>query len=192
MSNQYELPITGGETTGFERVRVDVAHTSFFEGREFRTFKELNVASGSVYVIKAVVPVNTNLLQLELSLDSGFARIGTYVGGVEGGTFSESLPVIPTNNMTPGVNRRRTIVNGVYVNQNILTAGGTHTGGTEIDVIRTRVASGATSRSSSVEGIAGERGIAPSTFYFRISTVSGTDPITGVLRARWEERPDSF
>jgi len=191
MPNQYELPVTSGESTGFERVRVDVAQTSFFEGREFRTFKELNVASGSVYVVKAVVPVNTNLLQLELSLDSGFARIGTYVGGTEGGTFAEALPIFSVNNMSLGVNRRKTRENVAYANQNILTAGGTHTGGTELDVLRAKVA-GVTIQAASVNAASGERGIAPNTYYFRISTVSGTDPIAGVFRARWEERPDSL
>lgn len=191
MPNQYELPVTSGESTGFERVRVDPAQTSFFEGREFRTYKELNVPVGSVYVVKAVVPVNTILRNLELVLDSGYARVGTYVGGTEGGTFSEALTIFSVNNMTLGINRRKTQNNTAYASQNILTAGGTHAGGTELDVLRAKV-SGLTIQASTVDEATGERGIAPNTYYFRISTISGNDPITGVFRARWEERPDSL
>lgn len=39
------------DAEGFRRLRVDSGQTGFFEGREFRTFYEMNIASGaSVYI----------------------------------------------------------------------------------------------------------------------------------------------
>ena len=111
------------------RLRVDVAQTGFFAGREFRTFKEWSVATTATYVIKAVVPVNTILFEFGIEVEAGSARIETVVGGTEGGSFSETLPIFVTNTMT----ERPT---PFYTAQNLLTAGGTLTGGTAVSVGR--------------------------------------------------------
>lgn len=106
------------------RLRVDVAQTGFFDGREFRTFRPRNLMT--------------------------------------------SAPA--------------------YAAQNVLTAGGTHTGGTVIDVLAARAA-GATAQASSVGmGLTSERGIAPGTYYFRL-TNPGSGTAVGKLSAWWEERP---
>ncbi len=192
MAYQTELNVTTDKLCGFERVRVDVGQTGFFEGREFRTFKELNIAAAQTYVVKAVVPINIMLSTLKANIDSGWLRIGTYLGGTEGGTFSEVLPALSANNMSLGVNRRRSYNGSAYAVQTILTAGGTHTGGTELDVLRIRAA-GNSNQGSSV-GIDADdaRGIAANTYYFRLLNLSPTDAITGVFSARWEERPSGF
>lgn len=36
----------------FDRTKVDAAQTSFFDGREFRSFLELTLAAGASQVIK--------------------------------------------------------------------------------------------------------------------------------------------
>lgn len=192
MAYQSELNMTSDKLCGFERLRVDVAQTGFFEGREFRTFKELNIAASQTYVVKAVVPLNIILMSLSANIDSGSLRIGTYGGGAEGGSFSENLPIIGANNMSLGTNRRRSYSGSAYAAQTILTAGGTHTGGVELDVLRVRAA-GNSNQGSSV-GIDSDsaRGIAANTYYFRLLNLSATDPITGVFSARWEERPSGF
>ena len=192
MSYQTELNYTTDRLSGFERLRVDVAQTSFFEGREFRTFKELNIAASALYVVKAVVPLNIILFGLELNLTSGDLRLGTYAGGAEGGTFSETLPIFNTNNMSGGVNRRRSYSGALYAPQTILTAGGTHTGGTELDVVRLLVAN-ASGQASSVGNVAqDERGVAAGTYYFRLLNLSGANAVTGTFKARFEERPSGF
>lgn len=182
------LHYTSSKNSGFERVRVDVAQTGFFEGREFRTFKELNIAAGATYVVKAVVPINIILFGLDASLDAGSLRIGTYVAGTEGGTFSETLPIFPTNNMSGGSDHRNNYSGGVYVAQTVLTAGGTHTGGTELDVLRLKTSGNSTFSSSVGASGQDERGVAANTYYFRLLNLSGTDAVTGTFKARWEER----
>ena len=163
------------------RIRVDPAQTSFFAGREFRTFKELNIGAGNTYVVKAVVPINIVLFGLDLVLDNGFVRVGTYIGGTEGGSFSEVLPKFGRNTMS-------SIPQPPYVSQVVLTAGGTHTGGTELDVLRLLVANASGQSSSVGAEISDERGIGAGTYYFRLLN-SGAGTATGVFKARWEERP---
>ena len=192
MSYQTELHVTSDRLCGFERLRVDPAQTGFFEGREFRTFKELNIAPSDTYVVKVVVPLNIILMVLGANIDSGSLRIGSYVGGTGGGVFGETLPVLPANNMSLGTNRRKSYNDTGYVAQTVVTAGGTHTGGIELDVIRVKT-SGNSNQSESVGADAdGSRGIAANTYYFRLSSLDINDPVTGVFFARWEERPSSF
>lgn len=38
---------TSDPFSGFDRIRVDEAQTSFFEGREFRVFEEFTLAAGA-------------------------------------------------------------------------------------------------------------------------------------------------
>lgn len=176
---------TSSPRSGYERVRVDSAQTSFFEGREFRTFKELNIAPGATLVVKAVVPVDIILNHLEVYIDSGQIRVGTYVTGTEGGSFSEVLPIFGANRMAS----RRTGyagVGGYYDPQVVLTAGGTHTGGVELDVLRLNTAAGGQSvgvGSSPFD----ERGVSAASYYFRLLNL-GAGAITGTFKARWEER----
>lgn len=192
MAYQSEIHFTSDKLSGFERLRVDNAQTGFFEGREFRTYKELNIAGAATYVVKAVVPINIILMSLSANIDSGGVRIGTYVGGTPGGVFAETLPIIPANNMSLGTERRRSFSGVGYTVQTVLTAGGTHTGGTELDVLRARAA-GNQNQGGTV-GVAEDssRGIAANTYYFRLLNLSATDVATGVFMARWEERPVEF
>jgi len=163
---------------GHPRLRVDVAQTGFFAGREFRTFRRISLAAAGTLVVRAVVPVDTILFGLSLDLVDGWVDLETRVGGTPGGTFSETLPIFRRNNMTTAP---------VLTAQNVLTAGGTHTGGTVLDVLAVR-ASTATAQASSVgAGITDERGIAPNTYYF-VLTNPGSGTATGVWRAWWEER----
>ncbi len=160
------------------RLMVDVGQTSFFSGKEFRTFRRISIASGATTVIRAVVPVNVILFGLHIEVVDGWVDLETRTGGTAGGSFSETLPIFRRNNMT---------VAPVFASQVVLTAGGTHTGGTVLDVVAAR-SSGATTQSSSVgNGISDERGIAPGTYYFALK-YPGNGTATGVFRAHWEER----
>lgn len=174
--------LTDGGDGPNRRVRVDVGQTGFFAGREFRTFRELNIAASTTLVIKAVVPINVILFGLKASIESGQLRLATVAGGTPGGSFSETLPIFGRNNMSERPEP-------FYVPQVVLTAGGTHTDGTEIDVLRLK-ANANTNQASTVGAEGGdERGVAAATYHFRLQNLSATDAVVGVFSARWEERP---
>jgi len=161
------------------RIRVDVAQTGFFDGREFRTFRRLSIAAAGTLVVRAVVPINVILFKLALEMVDGWADLETRAGGTAGGTFAETLPIFKRNNMTNAP---------AYTGQVVLTAGGTHTGGTVLDVIAAR-ASQSTAQASSVGAVTSdERGVGPGTYYFVVAN-PGSSTATGVWRAWWEERP---
>lgn len=191
MSYQDSLHYTTDRLSGFERLRVDSAQTSFFEGREFRTFKELSIPTATEYVIQAIVPLNIILFKLDVALDAGWVRVGTYVGGTPGGTFSETMPVLGTNNMTPGTDHRKSYSGSIYTAQTTIAGGGTHTGGTELDVLRVKTSDNSNFASSVGTAPSDERGVPANTYYFRLLNLDGTTA-TGVFSARWEERNPGF
>jgi len=180
------------EPAGAERQRVDDEEIGFYDGREFRTFKEFSqpagtaIAAGANYVIKAVVPINVILSGLSLNFDNGQIRMETVIGGTEGGVFGETLPLFAANNM--GVPDRSLVPGGgFYLPKTILTAGGTLTGGTVIDVIRLKVEN-STGAAASVGNIPqDERGVAANTYYFRLFNI-GAGVAEGTFKARLEER----
>lgn len=185
------LHYTSDELSGFERIKVDVAQTSFFEGREFRTFKELNIAVGSTLVIKVNSPVNTVVFGFGFDLDAGWMRCALKTGGTEGGTFNGPLPILAVNSMSAGSDHRDDFgpnQDQVYSPVITMSSGGTHTGGVEHNVIRAKV--GGNSQSASSTGVAptDETGMPAATYYICITNL-GNEAVTGVFRARWEERP---
>lgn len=180
----FDLLTDGGDGPS-RRLRVDVAQTGFFAGREFRTFREWATATNSTFVIKITVPVDVILFEFHVQAEAGSARIETLRPGdglTEGGTFSEALPIIATNTMTEKPQPP-------YVAQVQLVAGGTLTGAgvpgvTLLDVSRIKAASNS-NFAATVGGEGGaERGVPAATFYWRLTL---TDFI-GVIKARWEER----
>lgn len=176
----FDLMTDGGDGPN-RRLRVDVGQTSFFGGREFRTFREFNIAAGQTLVVKVVVPINAILFEQSMELDSGSLRITNATGGTPGGSFSETLPVIGKNNMT----ERPT---PLYTSQIVFTAGGTHTGGFIFDIHRA-VAASATAQQSTVGRTVGdERGIGAATYYVRYENI-GSGAATGTFWFIWEERP---
>lgn len=180
--NYAPLPailISGGGLTGTNpRIRVDVGEPSFFDGRQFRVFFEFNLATAAIAVLKIVAPVNVILYGLTPTITTGEIRIETMVGGTEGGSFATPVPIFPRNTMT----ERPT---PLYVPQVQISTGGTHTGGTLLDVLLLKTA-GNSNFASSVGAVTGdERGVGPGTYYFRIT---GVEAAKGVFGARWEER----
>lgn len=176
----FDLLTDGGDGPN-RRLRVDIGQTGFFAGREFRTFREFNIAAGQTLVIRVVVPINAILAEQAVELDSGSLRITNASGGTPGGSFVETLPVIGKNNMS-----ERPLP--FYVPQLAFSAGGTHTGGFIFDIHRV-VAATATAQQSTVGNIVGdERGVAAGTYYVRYENF-GSGAATGTLWFIWEERP---
>lgn len=153
----------------------------FYAGREFRTFKELSIAAAATYVIRFVTPINIILTGIELTIDNGQARAASVVGGTPGGSFAEVLPVLARNTMT-----ERPLP--IYQPQVVIAAGGTHVGGTELDVVRLKVENASAAASSVGNREQDERGLGPNTFYIRIQN-NGVGLLEGTFNARWEERP---
>lgn len=172
---------TRGLKPGYKVLAIENLRLGFLEGREFRMFKEIAFSADQVYIVRVQAPVDLLLGQLDLTLDSGSVRLTTYVGSTPTGTFSETLTLIPKNNMA-----HRPLP--YYQPQTVLNAipsGGTLTGGTAIDIVRV-AASNATAQQQSVGSAPFDvRGISAGTYYLKLEALSGTP--TGVLRAFFEE-----
>lgn len=181
----HDLYTSVSET--YRRLRVDVAQTGFFEGREFRTFKELSIASGATLVMRIIVPVNTILQNVTLLLDAGSIKLRTVSGGTPTGTFAETLPIISKNTMTGGVFPAPPTP--LYLAQNTITSGATAlTGGVDIDIIRLVVANASGQASSVGAAVDDSRGVGPGTYYWVFNNF-GSGTATGVFSSFWEERP---
>lgn len=177
----------------WSRTKVDMAQTSFWEGREFRTYLRSVVEPGTPIVVRATVPGNIVLLDLSLGAESGHVVLSTRVGGTPGGTFASALPVFATNTMAAvgkGDENRRADFGvggafGYYVPTVQLHMGGTHSGGTELDVLAVKISGNSNFASSVGISSGSERGVGPNTYYF-VLTALETSLIT--FKARWEER----
>jgi hypothetical protein len=163
----------------YARMRVDVGQTGFFAGREARTYYEFTIASGASQVIKVVSPINTLIQTFAVELELAEIRVELVVGGTEGGTFNTPLPIFKTNTMTTASS---------YTPQVTMTRGGTHTGGTVVDLLTAVSGSNA---NKSVASSASEnlpQGFPAGTYYIRLINTDGNNAV-GIFRARWEERP---
>lgn len=173
------LKILTDDNGDYARLRVDSGQTGFFAGREARTFYEFSIASGASKVIKVVSPVNT--IVQSFSLETFLAEIRTelVVGGTEGGTFSTALPILKTNTMS---------TTSSYMPQVTMNVGGTHTGGTVVDLL---ISISGANKNKSISASATEnlpQGFSAGTFYIRLINTDGATA-SGIFRARWEERP---
>ena len=163
----------------FARMRVDSGNTAFFSGREARTFYEFSIATGASQVIKVVSLTDTILQTFSVELDLAALRLELVVGGTESGTFATPLPIFKTNTMTTASN---------YVPQVTMNRGGTHTGGTVVDLL-TAISGDKLQKSTAVNVTeALPQGFAAGTFYIRLTNTDGATA-KGIFRARWEERP---
>lgn len=182
-------PLNGGSAadmvtsskTGYRRYRVDVGQTGLFEGREFRTFRELSIPTGQSVYLKFTSPIDFILFEQSLTIDAGSVRFTALTGATETAPFNTPLPVI-------GKNRMASRPLPYYVPVITVDTGGTVTGGTVVEVFRV-VASSATAQQQTVGGAAQtERGLPAGTYYLRIENI-GNATATGVYSLFWEERP---
>lgn len=170
----------------FRRVRVDVAQTGFFEGREFRSFREFSIASGQSLWIKVSAPVAFILFEQSLTVDSGSIRFSAFSGATGTGDYTVQLPVIGKNRMPS--RRQYDTVSGYYEPQITLSTGGAATGGNLVEVFRV-VAANSTAQQATVGGIvATERGLPAGDYYLKLENISNSTA-TGVYSLFWEERP---
>ena len=171
--------MTDGGYGDYRRLCVDVGQTGFFAGREFRTFAEFSIATESKLVIKVVAGVDTVIQNFGAELDLAELRIELKYGGTEGGTFATSLPVFKTNTMSTASS---------YTSQVTMASGGTHTGGTVVDLLT--LYSG-DNQNKAIQSSASEnqpQGFSAGTYYIHLINTDGAIA-SGIFRARWEERP---
>ena len=173
------LKLMTDDNGDYSRMRVDVGQTGFFAGREARTFYEFSIASGATQVIKVVAPTDTIVQQLSIDLYLSEIRLELLIGGTEGGTFATPLPIFKTNTMSTASN---------YVPQVTMNRGGTHTGGTVVDLIQTLTDTNPNKATPAGASEDSPQGFAAGTFYIRLINTDGATA-TGIFRARWEERP---
>jgi hypothetical protein len=152
---------------------------AFLSAREAYTFYEFSIASGASRVIKVVSLTDTIVTRFGVELDLASIRLELVVGGTEGGAFDASLPVFSANTMSDAPS---------YVPQVTMTTGGTHTGGTVVDVLT--AISGANPNKAVASSATEDQpaGFAAGTYYIRLTNTDGATA-TGIFRARWEERP---
>jgi len=173
------LKLMTDDNGDYSRMRVDVGQTGFFAGREARTFYEFSIANGATQVIKVVAPTDTIVQQLSIDLYLSEIRLELLIGGTEGGTFATPLPIFKTNTMSTASN---------YVPQVTMNRGGTHTGGTVVDLIQTLTDTNPNKATPAGASEDSPQGFAAGTFYIRLINTDGATA-TGIFRARWEERP---
>lgn len=171
--------LTEGGESEFDRLKVTVDRSCFYAGRQHFTFYSFSIPTGQSSVIKVVSPVNAIVQQFGATLNIAALRIELIVGGTEGGTFNTALPILKTNTMT---------TTSDYESQMTMNRGGTHTGGTVVDLLE--LYSGSPARQAVASSATEQEpfGFAPGTFYIKLTNIDGATA-TGIFKARWEERP---
>lgn len=162
----------------FARTKTDDQLASFFAGVQARSFRELSLAAGASIYVRMVRPINVILRKFGLFVNAGEIRCEIYRDATPSGTWSESLPVIPKNEMSvrPAP---------AYVPQTHLEAGGTL-----YDVIHIKTAGG-TGQQSTVGGNRDDILGAPAgTGYYKFSN-PGSGTATGIFTVAWDELPAS-
>lgn len=176
--------------TSSPRLQVDPGSSGFFDRREFRIFREFATAlgtqipTGQRVLLRFVAPLNTILTMGQITVDSGHARITTYLAGTPTGAFS-ALPIYSANTMSD-------VAAYVPVVTVDITAAGLPAAvaitGSPLDVLRLKVSTaGGQAQSIGTSGDV-ERGIMAGTYFILIENL-GADVLEGVLKLRWEERP---
>ena len=157
----------------YARLRVDVAQTNFWSGKQFRTFQKLTINASSSVTVRATVGCDIVLYETYFTTEDSSIEVQLKVGGTASGPWS-SIPVIRKNTMS---------TTPVITSQVTMDYDGGHTGGTLIDLIRVM----AGNKQSSVGGSDSERGVGAGTYYYVI-TNTGKQTATVVFSGYWEER----
>ena len=172
-----------------ERLRVDEGQIGFWAGKFFRAYVEAVIpTAGPAVSFRFISPIDFILWSQSLVLTQGALRLEVFTD--PGGT-----PITPSGTWTNipiiGVNRMSTRPQPFYPSQITIQTGGSFTGGTAVDLMMVRTAS-QNGQSSNVGGISTERGLPATTFYGRLSTLTGglavNDAAQALYSIVWEER----
>lgn len=178
------LELTTNEGGINSRVRVDAGQTGFFDGREFRSYYEMNIPAANTVNMRFSSTVDFILWSQMLNLDSGARRLVAITGANITGTWTP-IPAI-------GRNRMSDIPQPPYEAVAGLSVGGAYTGGTEVEVLRVKTATNIGNQSSTSVGARpfDERGLPAGDYILSLKPIAGvTDDAIGVYDISWEERP---
>ncbi len=171
--------------TGYGRIRVDVAQTGFWEGREFRLNYPLSIATTSQVVLRFTSPIDFVLQLQSLSASDVGILFRAYRAsqGTEGGTWTPVQNLLPNNSISTTPD---------YTPQCEIDTGGTFTpGGGEMptETIRLIVVN-ATGQRATVGGTSiKERGLPAGTYYLVFTNPTGSGTALGIYDLVYEERP---
>lgn len=162
------------------RLFVEDGNSAFYQGRQYFTFREFSILTAAVGVFKVVLTQDVIMRDFFVQLIVSDATVEIVTGGTEGGSFGTALPISSTNNMlrTP-----------VRATTSTMSYGGTHTGGTVLDLF---LLNSGNNLNQAVGAQGGEQfptGFPPGTYYVRI-TNTGNATATGLFKARWTEDPN--
>lgn len=158
-------------------VRVDEGSTGFFEGRQFRTFIDLNIPKGGTLWMRFTIGTNFTLHDQRVSLESGAVRWSAVAGTSSSpGPWAPSI-FRPRNQMT---NRPTPFYVSTASIETSNTAGAA-VGGADVDVMRVSAAGSRTQN-------AGLRGLPTGVYHVKMTNTSKED-VVGVYDWWWEEIP---
>lgn len=147
---------------------VQVQSMSLWEGRQFRQYRVFTAATQLQFVCARDFILTDQLLYV----DDGLAQVRILTGATPAGVWAD----ISTQS---GKNRLGT---ATYVQQNVLRAGGTFTGGTERELFRADSGGGAGVAFSNIQQ--NVRVLPAGTYYFDITVTGNT---AGIYSFEWEE-----
>lgn len=160
------------------RLKTETSTAAFFEGRQYRYFKEIAVTEGTEYTIRVGVTKDLILRGVILTIDTGHCKMYTIAGGTETTPFNNVLTPIRKNTMSTAPNIPSTT---------LLSDGGTHAGGVTIDVISLEASSQQNFRTTVGSSPYDERGVGAGIYYFKFAAQATKGNVSGVFRCFWEE-----
>lgn len=177
MTTNYLNPVSGWfeQAHGHHgRIYVDINGVNPVSNRQYFMFHEFSAATGTNTAVKVVTTGDAIMLQFDVKLMSGSARVEIVAGGTEGTAFSNTVAIFPINNMSTATPRATTTT---------MQNGGSVTGGTVMDLFLLDITNQANG-SSVGENFA--IGFPAGTYYIRVTNTDNST-ITGTIKARWEE-----
>lgn len=180
MTTNYKNPLTDSfeQVHGLNgRIFVDAGGFNPVANRDYFMFHEYSVASAGTEVVKVVIAGNTVMKAFTIKVMSGKARVEITAGSTEGGTFSQTIPIFPVNNMSTAVPRASTTV---------MTSGGTATNGTVMDLFLVNTGDNVQQSSGVTSGEDFAIGFSAGTYYIRVTNIDNSTS-SGLIKALWTE-----
>lgn len=180
MTTNYLNPSTGffEQAHGLHgRIFVDAGGVNPSENRQYFMFHEFSLAAAATEVVKVVIASDTIMNAFSIKVMAGKARIEIVAGGTSGGTYNETVPIFPINGMSTATPRAATTT---------MTSGGTHTGGTVMDLFLVNTGDNVNQSSGITSGEDFAIGFPAGTYYIRITNTDNSTT-SGLIKVLWTE-----